>query len=115
MSARDDIMWMKCRRPHQRDGVTLLWPERNLGEHWQPGQLAAEVERALAKPIAEHSKHVTATPAPMPETMMTLAEAARSVGISPAAMLKRSRKFGSLKLAVAMGGRHDRAAGSAMS
>ncbi len=101
MSALDDMTWKDYGRRYQRDGETLMWPER-----WQPGSTAAEVEAALAKPIR---RHVHPKPEPVPEPPMSLSVAARLLGITAAALLKRKRKFG-WAAAMAMGGRHDRAA-----
>lgn len=126
----DSIAWAEHGRKYRRDGAgdgncgaTLMHPERHTGEHWRPGALAAEVEAALTRhPIPEHVRCVraqrhetncsteigftalapTAPTAPAPT--MTLTEAARAVGISPAAMLKRARRHG-LAAAIAMGGR----------
>ncbi len=97
---KSDIMWTDYGRRYRRDGVTLCWPERNLGDLWRPGQLAAEVEHALSRP--EHSK---CEPPPKPKPpQMSLSATARSLGISPAAMLKRVRRYGWAK-AIGMGGR----------
>lgn len=104
MSAHGNkVMWVDYSRRDPK-----FWPERNTGDLWQPGALAAEVEAALAKPIPEHSERTTPIVMAPPPPPMPNAEAARLVGVSPAAMLKRTRRFGQAR-AIAMGGRHDRA------
>ena len=105
-------------RRYLRDNITLMFPERAIGR--DPAINLAEVESALSR---RHRRRQPAPPAPSPAPTarhaipprqpgngpkLTNAEAARACGVSPAAMLKRTRKFG-LAAALAMGGRNDNA------
>ncbi len=113
MSTKDHIAWADYGRHHLRNGTpytppTLMYPERNTGDLWKPGRVAAEVRRALSKPIPEHPKPEPVLPIPEPRPM-SYAQAAKIVGISPAGMLQRVRKHG-WRIAMAMGSRKDRAA-----
>ncbi len=100
---KSDIMLTDNGRRYRRDGVTLCWPERNLGDLWKPGAVAAEVKRALSRP--EHSKcEAPPEPVPEPPPQMSLNAMARQLGISPAGLFQRVKRHGWSK-AVAMGGR----------
>jgi hypothetical protein len=98
-------------RHDRRDGPKM-WPERALS--LSPADVLAEVDVALSR-----RRRRRAAPKPRPAAPLvpkaqqrtasiSNAAAARACGISPAAMLKRTRKFG-LNMALAMGGRNDNA------
>lgn len=114
MSTKNDMMWVaETGRKYLRGGLygqiseTPMWPERNLGDLWRAGALAAEVAKALDRPeVSVVPAAPIVAPPPPPEPQISLAEAARQAGISPAAMLKRKRRCnGSLVAAIAMGGK----------
>ena len=94
-------------RRYLRDNITLMFPERAIGR--DPAINLAEVESALSR---RHRRRQPAPPRVVvarhpnptgPHQGLTNAAAARACGISPAAMLKRTRKFGRAA-ALAMGG-----------
>lgn len=103
----NDFLWTTEGGHRLRNGTPdapggLMYPERCIGEYWQPGAVAAEVKRALARPA--HSKCDPA-PEPVPEPpQMSLNAMARQLGISPAGLFQRVKRHGWSK-AVAMGGR----------
>jgi hypothetical protein len=82
-------------RVYLKDGKTLLWPNRNLGDHYRVGRIAEEVEAALTTKRAPQPK---SQPQPQPQrpdgTQYTYREAAVILGISEAAVFKRVRKYG---------------------
>ncbi len=93
----------------RRDGVPM-WPNRAIGR--DPSINLAEVATALSRrhrrqppppSPAPTARHAIPPRQPASGHRFTNAEAARACGISPAAMLKRTRKFGRAA-ALAMGG-----------
>jgi hypothetical protein len=107
-------------RRYLRDNITLMYPERAIGR--DPSINLAEVESALSRRYRRRRRQpAPPPPSPAPTARralpprqpgngpkLTNAAAARACGVSPAAMLKRVRKFG-LIAALAMGGRNDNA------